>query len=69
MKKILFPLAAAMLIAAPVAAQSVPAIAPIEGESELGGKKSSIVAVALIAGIAAIAALAIADEDDEPVSP
>jgi hypothetical protein len=68
MKKILFPLAAVTLIAAPVAAQSIPAIAPIEGES-VGGKSSGFVAAALIAGIIAIAVFAFTGDDDAPVSP
>ena len=67
MKKLLFPLAAVALVAAPVAAQSFPAIAPIQGENELGGKNAGVVAAALIAGIIAIGVLAFSD-DDTPIS-
>ncbi|MFL0355891.1 hypothetical protein ACI5KX_05370 [Erythrobacter sp. GH1-10] len=69
MKKIIFSLAAASLVSAPVVAQSLPASAPVEGESELEGG-AGIVAAALIAGIVAIGVLAFTNDDDDiPVSP
>lgn len=69
MKKIIFAAAAAGLVTAPVAAQAVPATAPIEGESlgEDGGV--SAIVIALAAGVAALLIIAVADDDDEAVSP
>lgn len=72
MKKLLYPLAAFSLVAAPVAAQSLPTFAPVEDGSELGGEggDGTVIAALLALGIVAIAALAIADnDDDEAVSP
>lgn len=59
--------AAAALVAAPVAAAGDRAIAPVEGESELGG---SGLVIGLLGAAAVIAAIIlIADDDDEPASP
>ncbi|MEL6877817.1 MAG: hypothetical protein AAGL68_06940 [Pseudomonadota bacterium] len=67
--KIIASAAVLGLATAPVMAQvAAPVIAPVEGESELEGS-GSIIALALVAGIAAIAVFAIADGDDDPVSP
>jgi hypothetical protein len=57
------------LASAPAVAQSFPAVAPVEGENEIGGS-AGFIAAALIAGIAAIGVLAITNDDDvSPVSP
>jgi len=69
MKKAVMALAGLSLISAPVVAQSVPAIAPVSDESELGGGSAGIFAAAMIAGIVAMVVIVAADDDDEPASP
>ncbi len=67
--KVVAGLAVLGLATAPVMAQvAAPALAPVEGESELG-EGGSIIALGLLAGIIAIAVFAFADGDDDPVSP
>lgn len=67
MKKAILFASAALLAAAPVVAQSVPVVAPVEGE-QLSEGGAGIVAAALIAGIVAIAVVAASSGDDQPVS-
>ncbi|NMW30771.1 hypothetical protein HKD42_01695 [Altererythrobacter sp. RZ02] len=67
--------AAVTLVASPAVAQSVQAertAAPVEGESELGGKGGAGIILALLAAAAIIAGIVIAgdnNDDDVPVSP
>lgn len=67
MKKIVALAAAAIVAAAPVMAQNVPAVGPINGE-KLSEGEAAIVAVAMTAGIVTIAVLAFSNDDDQPVS-
>lgn len=69
MKKVALALGAIALVGAPVLAQSAPAVAPVEGESEIGGSAAGLYAAAFIAGIVAMAVLVATDDDDEAVSP
>lgn len=67
MKKAFIFASAALLAAAPVMAQSVPMIAPAEGEG-LSDTGAGIVAAAFIAGIVAIAVVGASSDDNLPVS-
>ncbi|MEM6267342.1 MAG: hypothetical protein AAF494_13640 [Pseudomonadota bacterium] len=69
MKKSVLILGALALASAPLAAQSAPAIAPVEAGAELGGGAEAVIIVGLIAGIVAIGVLAATDDDDLPASP
>lgn len=67
MKKILLPLAGLALVAAPLAAQSYPAVAPVSGENKLGADNGNagIIAAVLAAGVVAIGVLAFTGNDDD----
>lgn len=70
-KKLALGTAAAALVAAPVVAQSAPQrIAPLSGESELGGESiaPAFIVIAIAAVGAGILLLTDDDDDDAPVS-
>ncbi len=66
-KKVVMFAPAALIAAAPVMAQSVPAIAPVKGEGASEGS-ANLIAASLIAGIVAIAVLGATSGDNAPIS-
>lgn len=69
MRKLALGLGAVALAGAPLAAQSLPVVAPVADGEELGGGGETVIIAGLIAGIVALAVLAATDDDDLPTSP
>lgn len=72
MKKIALVGSALALAAAPVALQAQAAdraVAPVAGESELGGGSDTIIGVVALAVLAGFIVLTASDDDDLPTSP
>lgn len=65
--------AALALVAAPIALQAAPsvrAIAPVDGESELGnGPMGAATIIGFLAALGAVIYVIASNDDDEPVSP
>ncbi len=70
LKKAAISLAATSMIAAPVAASAAPAaISSVDGQSELEGSTSWIIAIVALAAIIAGIVIASDNNDDAPTSP
>jgi len=69
LKKAAISLAATSMIAAPVAASAAPAVSAVEGQSELEGSTSWILALLALVAIVGGIIIATGNNDDSPTSP